>query len=253
MIGDGSHRVPKERTCLVANLGITGVEDADGFMSAARRLRFAGELPDLLLFLSHPGTVAVGLRDRRTEQPKDLLVPVRRLEEEGIALARSVRGGGITYHWPGQVVCYPILLLGPGERNIPLYMHGLEEIGIRTLRSFGVKAARSRESAAHVGLWHDRCKVASMGVRVSRWVTSFGFAINHEGDHEPSAYVRPCGLEGVRLTTMEEILGHAPPRDRVVDAIIENFAEVLRRRVDGMPADTLREIESLAGTTDPTG
>ena len=252
MTGTASSGVPKARTCFVANLGLTGVEDADRFMSAARELRVAGDVPDLLLFLSHPGTVALGLKDRLSEHPRDLLVPIQRLEAEGIALVRSVRGGGITYHWPGQVVCYPVLSLGPFERNIPSYMHKLEEVGIRTLKSFGVESTRRRDSAAHVGLWCERSKVASMGVRVSHWVTSFGFAINHEGDHGPSAYVRPCGLEGVRLTTLEELLGQAPPRSWVVDAITENFAEVLERHLEEIPEETLHNIESLSRATDLT-
>ena len=252
MTGTASSRFPKARTCFVANLGLTDVEDADRFMSAARELRLAGDVPDLLLFLSHPGTVALGLKDRLSEHPRDLLVPIQRLEAEGIALARSVRGGGITYHWPGQVVCYPVLSLGPSERNIPSYMHKLEEVGIRTLRSFGVESTRRRESAAHLGLWHERRKVASMGVRVSHWVTSFGFAINHEGDHRPSAYVRPCGLDGVRLTTLEELLGQAPPRSWVVDAITENFAEVLERRLEEIPEEALQNIESLSRATELT-
>jgi lipoate-protein ligase B len=221
--------------CRYTELGQIEVPAAEQLMIAAGEWRFRNEIPDLLLFMTHPRTVALGLRDRRAEKPKDLLVSPRRLEREGIALTRSVRGGGITYHWPGQVVCYPVLALRRDEQDVPAYMRRLEEVGICTLKRFGVNAVRRRDSAAHVGLWIENAKVVSMGVRISRWVTSFGFAINLAGDAGPSRYLRPCGLEGVRLTTLEEILGTAPRRSLVVDAVIESFASVFGRIPDKMP------------------
>jgi lipoate-protein ligase B len=219
-------------------LGLIGVDQAERIMTAARQHRVAGDIPDLLLFLAHPPTVAVGLRDRSADHPEDLLAPPARLEAEGIAFARSVRGGGITYHWPGQVVCYPVLFLRPWERDVPAYMNRLEEVGVRSLADLGVRVSRRRESAAHVGLWRDSCKVASMGVRIGDWVTSFGFAVNLAGDHEASAYIRPCGLEGVRLITVEEILGTAPPRERLIEAIKKNFSVVFGRVLADLPPHT---------------
>ncbi len=201
-------------------------------------------LPDLLFFLAHPKTVSVGLRDRHHVQPKDLLVPVERLQREGIEFVRSVRGGGITYHWPGQVVCYPVIALGKKERDIPAYMNKLEQVGIETLDSFGLKVHRKRDSAAHLGLWIGGKKIVSMGVRVSNWVTSFGFAINLEGDISPSAYVRPCGIEGARLTTLEKVLGEAPPREKVIDKTIECFASVFRREPSRISPEVLERIMS---------
>lgn len=241
--GEGTDRGP----CLVTDLGVMGIPQAERFMDAARKLRAANEVPDLLLFLAHPKTVALGLRDRHVEHPKDLLVSPQRLEREGIALTRSIRGGGITYHWPGQVVCYPVLALGSDERSIPEYMFKLEEVGIRTLRRFGVKAARRRDAAAYVGLWTSEGKIVSMGVRVSNWVTSFGFVINVHGDHRESQYVRPCGLEGVDLVTLEEILGDAPSKGSVVAAIMESFTEVFNRtlkEMSGAVAEKIRSTES---------
>ncbi|MEJ2716904.1 MAG: lipoyl(octanoyl) transferase LipB [Deltaproteobacteria bacterium] len=246
MVEGGSTRCGSAQKCHVAILGLVGVPEADRFMSAAKELRLSGEIPDLLLFLAHPRTVALGARDRFSEHPKDLLVPLSRLEEEGIALARSVRGGGITYHWPGQIVCYPLLALAPPERHIPAYMQNLEEVGIRTLRCFGVDADRRRDTAAHLGLWRDGHKVVSMGVRVSNWVTSFGFAVNLDGNHGPSTYIRPCGINGVRLTTLERILGQAPPRPWVIDALKGNFASVVGRELEDAPASLLGRIWSHA-------
>lgn len=237
--------------CLYTDLGLVTVEDTERFMSAAGELRVAGEIPDLVLFLAHPKTVAVGLRDRRCEQPADLLVPVRRLEEEGIALARSVRGGGITYHWPGQVVCYPVLSLGRTERNIPQYMMNLEDLCMRVLGEFGVHANRSRERSAHVGLWWNRRKVVSMGVRIRNWVTGFGFAVNLDGDHSPSSYVRPCGIEGVTLVTVEEILGAVPSRTRVTGLMRKYFEAVFDRALEPAPEAVLETIQDLVQRTGP--
>jgi lipoate-protein ligase B len=101
-----------------------------------------------------------------------------------------------------------------------------------------------------VGLWLDGRKIVSMGVRVSNWITSYGFALNLEGDHSPSRYVRPCGLEGVKLTTVQESLGHAPPRQRLMDAICESFAAVFGRSTQKMPDCLLSRISSVAKPTD---
>lgn len=237
---DGIHR----GECLVTDLGLIGIPEADGFMAAAQSLRSREEIPDVLLFMAHPKTVALGLRDRRVAHPKDLLVSPHRLEQEGIALTRSVRGGGITYHWPGQVVCYPVLALKTNERSIPAYMNNLEEVGIRTLRRFGVRATRRRDAAAYVGLWTSRGKIVSMGVRISNWVTSFGFVINVQGDHRESQYVRPCGIEGVKLVTLEEILGTSPSRTLVLDAIKECFTGVFGRTLEDMPGAIAAKIRA---------
>lgn len=235
--------------CLDANLGLMNVEDTELFMTAAAELRAAGDIPDLVLFLTHPKTVAVGLRDRCSEQPADLLVPVQRLNAEGIALSRSVRGGGITYHWPGQVVCYPVLSLNPSERNIPHYMMNLEELCIRVLADFDVPATRSRRTAAHVGLWWQGHKLVSMGVRVSNWVTGFGFAVNLKGDHGPSSYVRPCGINGVRLVTMEEILGTAPSRAEITESMRNHIGAVLGRASEPAPERVVEAIRSRSPRT----
>ena len=236
-------------TCFVAQLRVLGVDETERFMAAAMDMRTTGAISDMLLILAHPRTVALGLRDRLTQPPRDLLVPVSRLHEEGISLTRSVRGGGITYHWPGQVVCYPILALGPAERNIAAYMRNLEEVGIRTLAAFGIEATRVRDSSAHLGLWWRERKVVSIGVKLTNWVTSFGFAVNLEGDHGPSAYIRPCGLKGVRLTTLEEILGKPPPRPWLLETLKKHVGDVFGRTLVNVPKGLVNEIRSHAEAT----
>lgn len=236
--------------CLYRDIGITEVHRAERLMFAARDRRLSGDAPDLLLFMAHPPTIAVGLRERLEDVPKDLLVSPQQLQDEGIVLVRSMRGGGITYHWPGQVVCYPVLRLGTNERDIPAYMDGLEEVGIRTLKHYGITVTRRRDSSAHVGLWIGNKKYVSMGIHISRWVTSFGFVINLQGDHGPSAYIRPCGIEGAELGTVEEILGYAPPRFQMIDKVKESFVEVFGRALQPMPQSLIQEIWSHMDMSD---
>lgn len=251
----GHSEVILKRECLYAELGLMSVQAAELLMGELADLRVGGAIPDLVLFMSHPRTVALGLRDRNDPHPKDLLVSPQRLEEEGIALSRSVRGGGVTYHWPGQVACYPVLMLTSGERDVPGYMRKLEEVCIRALKSFGVLVERRRDTAAHVGLWFCGKKVVSMGIRISRWVTNFGFVINVEGDHKESAYVRPCGINGAELATLEEILGKAPPRYMVMEALKNSFAEVFGRVMKRSLEIPLRQSSSpaIAGGDQKTG
>ncbi len=236
------------KICRVADLGLTNVPRAEDLMNGMSKLRADNKTDDALIFTTHPKTVSLGLKDRGRSAPKDLLVPTEVLEEEGIQLTRSVRGGGITFHWPGQLACYPIIQLRDHERDIPAYMSKLEEVGILTFRRFNIEAQRKRDTAAHVGLWLDDRKIMSMGVRVGRWVTSFGFAINVQGDISQARYVRPCGISGARLTTMEEALGFAPSRISIVNAVTDNFAKVFDRTIDSSSCPVFRHFSFSWGS-----
>jgi lipoate-protein ligase B len=238
--------MPGSGKCVFVDLGLLGLPQAEALMVATGEMVAARTVPEIVFFLAHPPTVALGLKERSPAAPKDLLVSPERLAQEGIALVRSVRGGGITYHWPGQVVCYPVLRLRPIERDISAHMTRLEEVGIGTLKRFGLTATRRRDSAAHIGLWVDEEKIVSMGIRVSRWITSFGFAVNLNGDFSPSRYVRPCGLDGVRLTSIERLLGNAPPRERIMEMVIEGFANVFHRTFEPVPKDLVPVLARAA-------
>lgn len=222
------------------------VPEAERIMSQARDLRASGQLPDLLLFMAHPPTVALGVRGRFEESPRDLLVSPGRLQDEKIELSRSVRGGGITYHWPGQIVCYPVLALLPQERDVRGYLWKLEQVAVETLAGFGVRLVRRRGRAAYIGLWLDDLKVVSMGVRISNWITAFGFAVNLEGEHAASSYIRPCGIEGARLATVEEILGAAPARGAVIETLKSRFASIFKRTLESLPPELHGELMSPA-------
>jgi lipoyl(octanoyl) transferase len=146
-------------------------------------------------------------------------------------LYQSSRGGGLTFHWPGQLVVYPVLKLAKSEQSLPKFMHRLEEVGLRTLSELGIAAYRRRHEAAQIGLWHEGRKIASMGIFVARWITSFGFALNLSGDTRPARYIRPCGLKGVQLITIEEINGQSPDRKQVKKLVLRHFQEVFERKL----------------------
>ncbi len=213
----------------IHEIGIIGLNAVDQLMQTLAQQRLADQIPDTLLLLSHPPSLAVGAR---ALNPADLLLPLSYFECKGILLHQHVRGGGLTYHWPGQLVCYPILKLQPHEQNIGNYMYRLEEVGLRTLKDFGIMAERKRDKAAQIGLWLGNNKIASMGIHVSKWVTSWGFALNLYGDKSPADFIRPCGLEGVNLITAEEILGFAPSKHWVMKRLVHHFAEVFDRHVE---------------------
>lgn len=230
-------------SCLVRDVGCISVRDAEHLMLEEVEIRQRSDVPDLLLFLSHPRTVAVGAKDGRATKPKDLLVDITTLYKYGIDFVRSMRGGGITYHWPGQVVCYPVVKLGPSERDVTGFMKRLEQVAVETLRLFDISGYVHHASPAHVGIWHAGRKIVSMGVRISRWVTSFGFAINVGGDIGPSSFIRPCGIEGARLITMEQVLGRAPDTHLVHDAVTRVFSSVFQRRPTAEPVPFTHSIE----------
>ncbi|MBN1155148.1 lipoyl(octanoyl) transferase LipB [candidate division KSB1 bacterium] len=208
--------------------GLTSLEQTDRLIQSLMELRRVDEVSDTVLLTSHEPCLTVGARELN---PDDMLRPLEEFEKEGIKLIKTIRGGGLTYHWPGQINFYPILKLNPEERNVSEYMSKLEEVVLRTLKSFGIDAYRRRDEAAQIGLWYDGQKIASMGVHVSRWITGYGFALNVTGDLSPSRYIRPCGLDNVRLTTMALVLDHEPDSLTIKRELLRQFAVVFKRRL----------------------
>ena len=217
-----------EKTCVVLNIGTQGIADSDSVMTHLADLRHAEQIPDVLLLLSHPPCLSIGARPLNRS---DLLMPLEFFRSKGIGLYQSDRGGGLTYHWPGQLICYPVMKLDAHEKNIPGYMARLEEVAIRTLRAFGVQAHRKREHTAQIGLWVEDRKIASMGISISRWITQYGFALNLYGDMSPSIYIRPCGLKDVSLTSIEQLTGITVDREKVVQYLIPHFSHVFDRHM----------------------
>ncbi len=183
--------------------------------------RQSGTVPDLLLLLEHPHVVTIGVGARRSL--KNLLVSESVLRESGVELHQAPRGGDVTYHGPGQLVGYPILDLRPDRCDVHRYVRDLEEVLIRTAGAFGVQA---RRDSGLTGIWVGNDKLAAIGVRVSRWVTSHGFALNISTDLGYFDLIRPCGIEGRGVTSLSKLTGVPVQSGEVTTVLVEAFETV---------------------------
>ncbi len=232
-----------KNTTLALNLDIISLSDTDRLMKKLALWRLEDRIPDTLLLLSHPPSLAVGARELNRE---DLLKPLEYFENQGIYLYKNNRGGGLTYHWQGQLVCYPVLKLRSKEQNISNYMYRLEEVGLRTLRDLWIVAERKRQKTTQIGLWLGDNKIASMGIHISKWITSWGFALNLYGDKSPADFIRPCGLEGVNLITVEEVTGYRLSKRSVMNLLIHHFEDVFERKVSSPVEINVRQNAILS-------
>ncbi len=192
------------------------------------RSRQAGEIPDQLVLLEHPPVITVGVSGRG--RPGHVLASAAGLREHGIDVIDVPRGGDVTYHGPGQLVGYPILSLKPDRCDVHRYVRDLEEVLIRTAARFGVEAARTE---GLTGVWVGREKLAAIGVRLSRWVTSHGFALNVATNLDHFRLIVPCGLAEYGVTSLARLLGAAPPRAEVEATLAAEFARRFDRSLDG--------------------
>lgn len=172
--------------------------------------RASGELPDTLLLLTHPHVYTIG----RVGDDANLLVPPALLAREGIPLERISRGGDITYHGPGQLVGYPIVLLS--RPDVHRFVRRIETALIDTLSDFGVHGERIE---GLTGVWIKEKKIASIGIGVKRWVTYHGFALNVDPDLSYFRRIHLCGLKGREATSMTEVTGRKIPMEEVRDAV----------------------------------
>ena len=154
-----------------------------------------------------------------------MLVSPEFLAAHGAQVFRTDRGGDVTYHGPGQLVGYPILDLTKHRRDISWYMRSLEEVFIRTARDFGIEAGRSEARRAVFGVGND--KLTAMGVHLSRWVTSHGFAMNVNTDLRYFEWIVPCGLQGKGVTSLAKLLGRTVSMVEVTEHMVEHFGSVL--------------------------
>jgi lipoate-protein ligase B len=189
----------------------------------ARRQR--GEIPDVLLFVEHPATYTLGRSGKR----EHLLVDEASLPSLGAGLVETDRGGDITFHGPGQVVGYPIVDLRRWATDVHLYLRALEEVLIQTLGSFGIDAGRE---AGYTGVWHPAGKLAAIGVRVSRWVTSHGFALNVTTDLEYFRRIVPCGITDRGVSSMAGLLEPPVALEPVREEIANRFGSVFERAME---------------------
>jgi lipoyl(octanoyl) transferase len=179
-----------------------------------------------LLLLEHPPVYTLG----RNAGAADILAGPEWLAAQGIEVAECDRGGQVTYHGLGQLVGYPILNLSPDRRDVRRYVRDLQEVLIRTLAEYGVRAA-PRDGQAFVGVWVGDDKIASIGVHLSRWVTTHGFALNVTTDLSHFAGIIPCGLRGIGLTSIERLTGRTPSLPDVAASCARHFGEIFDREL----------------------
>ena len=173
---------------------------------------------DTLLFVEHPHVVTMG----RNGNQQHVLASAEILERTGIEFYETDRGGDVTYHGPGQVVGYPILDLREWKRDVHAYFSGVEQSLIDALAMFGVKGERIAEQG-HGGVWVDGAKIAAIGIHISRWISSHGFAFNVETDLSYFKYIVPCGL--TKPVCSLRTLGCQATREEVMNAIAASFAQ----------------------------
>jgi lipoyl(octanoyl) transferase len=185
--------------------------------------RHAGRIPDTLLLLEHEPVVTLGKNARSAH----LLLSEEGFRRRGVEVIATDRGGDVTYHGPGQLVAYWIFDLKALYQDVHRYLRAIEEVVIRLLRGYGIDAGRS---AGATGVWVGPEKIAAMGMHLSHWVSTHGFALNVTTDLRPFSWIVPCGLAGRGVTSMERLLGHDPTRARVEEDVVRQLAEVFHRR-----------------------
>ena len=212
-----------ERKLLVQRLGL--IDYAAGLAiqketEQAVKLRIQ---PDTLLLLEHPHTLTIGRRGDSSA----VLLDAEQLQKRNVTVFETNRGGKVTYHGLGQLVGYPIVNLSPEREDVHRYMRELEEVLIRTLADFHIEAFRLD---GLTGVYTARGKIAAIGVHLSRWVTTHGFALNVNTDLSYFNFIIAC--EGEPVTSMEELLSSETPLSEVEDRIVTRFAEVFEMQVE---------------------
>jgi len=228
----------------VCALGPTPYREGLAIQDALVRARAAGETGDWLLYPDHPPVLTVG----RAGGEGGVIADAGTLERLGIELFEVPRGGDVTWHGPGQLVGYPIVALDRVDRDLHRWLRTLEEALIRALGRWGLPAQRS---PGRTGVWCRECKIASIGVAVRRWVGYHGFALNVAPDLSWFSLIHPCGLRGVRMTSIAEQLGpRAPSLPEVREAVTAELAQLLGLAPAQMPAEAARAFQKPAATAD---
>jgi lipoyl(octanoyl) transferase len=212
---------------LVVQLGLVEYGAAWELQRRIVAARKAGGVPDVLLLCEHPHVITLG----RNGKIGNLRASDHVLRQMGVSFFQTDRGGDITYHGPGQLVGYPILNLADIRRDVAWYMRGLEEAMIRATAEFGIP---SRRVAGRTGVWVDASldsggeeKLAAIGVHLSRWVTSHGFAYNVSTDLRYFDLIVPCGIADKRVTSLEKLLGRSVKMEEASPRIVAHLGELL--------------------------
>jgi len=210
------------RICEVHDLGRLDYPAAWELQQQRAAQRKLSAIPDQLLLVEHPPVLTMG----RNGDMRHVLASPEILDRAGLALHHINRGGDVTYHGPGQIVGYPILDLREWKRDVVAYVRALEQVIIDTLADFSIEAGRL---PGKTGVWTNGAKIAALGVHISRWVTTHGFALNVDTDLSHFQYIVPCGLS--EPVTSMRAAGSPARRPEVVSRLIYHFGQVFDAEV----------------------
>lgn len=210
----------------IRRLGRVAYGDALDLQKRFVEQRKAGEIPDQLLLLEHPPVITLGVKTR--DDRSHVVATPETLDHEGVEVFVSGRGGDVTYHGPGQLVGYPILDLRPDRCDVHRYVRDLEEVLIRAVAGFGIVSHRL---PGLTGTWVGDEKLAAIGVRIARWVTSHGFALNVSTNLEHFGLIVPCGIADKGVTSLDKVSGRPIAMNDVENAVVEAFSLVFERRI----------------------
>jgi lipoyl(octanoyl) transferase len=235
-------------TCLTIDLGLIGYAEAYALQKRVVAARKANAIDNVLLLCEHPHVITQGRNGKR----EHLLASENMLRQKGVEFYETSRGGDITYHGPGQIVGYPILNLAAIRRDVVWYVRMLEEVMIRVSDDLGVAATRD---SGKTGIWVSPdvaavdCrgrfsglgaeKLGAIGVHISRWVTSHGFAYNVSTDLRFFDLIVPCGITGRKATSLEKLLGRSVDTREVAARLRQHFGQVFGLDVETVSLDNL--------------
>jgi len=211
--------------CTVYQLGLVEYSLAYHLQAEFLHRRTEDEITDTLLLMELTPTITIG----KSGKIENVLVSQERLAKEGISLFFIGRGGDVTYHGPGQLVAYPIISLKKQGRDAHKYVRNLEEVIIRTLNDFGINACRDRN---HAGVWVAGEEIAAIGLRIRKWVSMHGFALNINTDLEQFSLINPCGFSDRKATSISKLLSQDIPREKVTERLLAHFSEVFDAQIE---------------------
>ena len=221
-------------------LGLVPYELALKLQQSLVKARAQDSFPDVLLLLQHPPVFTIG----RFRGEEDIIAPPEKLQQEGIAVFHTTRGGGITYHGPGQLVGYPILNLQENGLGVREYIWKLEEVIIKLLLALGIQGHRV---AKYPGVWVDGKKVCAIGVHVSHHITMHGFALNVNTNLQHFEYINPCGIRGNVMTSLSELLGYPIEVEAITEALLNSFSLVFGLKRERGLEKCLTMLDVLSG------
>ncbi len=212
------------RRLTIRRLGRIDYADGVELQKALVQRRQAGEIDDTLLFVEHPPVITLGVKTRGNLA--NVRADAGALAAQGVTVHDTGRGGDVTFHGPGQLVGYPIVDLKPDRQDVHRYVRDLEEVLIRTAADFGIEAGRIK---GYSGAWVGDRKLAAIGVRISRWVTSHGFALNVTTDLSGFDLIVPCGITDRGVTSLAALLSREVPMADVERSVVTHFGVVFDR------------------------